>query len=431
MMKRTLFLLAALLLISCSTSIQYGPWKDSDSDPAPVKANALRFQLSDSSITVAEIATPASDANASTKSVCPAGLNKPDSDWSKCLTGVNTHAAMAPAASGAASYIATPHDAKYLYLTSTTLSGATVSGQSLLYSQVTVTYKNNAPAIIAGVGTGAVSGFGVAGPAGAILGGVVGGLIAAPVNGPPNGENQQPFTIANYICVDPDSKNAEINASKFGTANLPLELYLPVTIAAAQGRPYANQADLSKTDTTIGASTCWHAFPNNHELNQAVLRKAQNTPQAPTGPRAPEPGDGWLFRLVSTTDPNNPPPGAELMSYYLSHSSGNDFPYSSCRHAKLQITYWTELAKAVQEVNAHTKASVDVVEFDTIVADPEYVYYADVSKGGIINFKADCGANVSMAADTSVMAAINATVTTTQSIYKAEQTWEAGKKTAK
>jgi hypothetical protein len=71
------------------------------------------------------------------------------------------------------------------------------------------------------------------------------------------------------------------------------------------------------------------------------------------------------------------------------------------------------------------------VTFDTVVADPDHVNVALVTKGGVINFKTDCGANVTANTDTGNGALLNAVVTQVQNIYKAEQSYDAAQKTKK
>jgi hypothetical protein len=94
----------------------------------------------------------------------------------------------------------------------------------------------------------------------------------------------------------------------------------------------------------------------------------------------------------------------------LQHS---DFPYSSCRNVVIQITWW----EALQDPSPQT------LTLNTVIADPAYVFVANLNKGGAINFKPDCGANVSMDIDNSLSADISAIVSNTTSVYKAEQTW--------
>ena len=62
------------------------------------------------------------------------------------------------------------------------------------------------------------------------------------------------------------------------------------------------------------------------------------------------------------------------------------------------------------------------------MADPAYVMRADIKKGAVINFRPDCGATVSLTPDASGAAILNATVTATEAMYKAEQSWAAAQK---
>jgi hypothetical protein len=121
----------------------------------------------------------------------------------------------------------------------------------------------------------------------------------------------------------------------------------------------------------------------------------------------------------AAVDPTKPPAGAVATTdYFANTGSHSDFPYSSCRNVVIQITWWEELQNGSQKT----------LTYDTVIADPAYVFVANLNKGGAINFKPDCGANVSMDADNSLSADISAIVSNTTSVYKAEQTWSSSQK---
>jgi hypothetical protein len=63
-----------------------------------------------------------------------------------------------------------------------------------------------------------------------------------------------------------------------------------------------------------------------------------------------------------------------------------------------------------------------------VPADPTYVFIAHIDKGGAINFKPDCGANVSMTADNSLSGDISTIVSNVTTVYKDEQTWQSSQK---
>jgi len=319
-----------------------------------------------------------------------------------------------------------PDDSSHLYFSTTTISGVTWPGKDTLYSQVTIKYTNNTGTIIAGAATGAVTGFGIAGPYGAAAGFVFGGAGAAfvPKSVKKDKPKPPPLKFEDYIC-----NNEPVNIAKAQTKTLIPHLYLPLTINAANARPLAQKQELVLPAET--PSACWHTFPNTRYLGVVSPQLAGATNTAPKT-RDPVDGDGWLYRLVAADgdDPTKPPKGAIPTDDYFSTSSARqDFPYSACRNVILQVTWWKDLADAIGQVNGHAPPSPPrVVTFKTVVADPAYVYEAKVKKGGVINFKADCGANVSLTADTSNAATINAIITATQNIYKAEQTWENSQK---
>lgn len=129
-------------------------------------------------------------------------------------------------------------------------------------------------------------------------------------------------------------------------------------------------------------------------------------------------------------DPSKPPVGAQTMDAFLtSKSSSQEFPYAACRQVTVEVTWWKELNDAIVAAQAAGgDPKPKVLAFPVSVADPQYVFSASVEKGGVITFQPDCGATVSITADTSNSAAINAAVTNAENIYKAEQSWEASKK---
>jgi hypothetical protein len=439
MMNRILLLILVCLLSGCSTAITYNKLNEND-----LESTALKFRLQDSSLTLAvpsttdnkavqSVAVPSAPVAAG-KSNCPAGVTS--ARWWECFNQVVPNAAIA--ASSGPTYVAEPNDASNLWFSTTAISGVAMPGQDSLYSQVTIKYKNNTSTIIAGAGSGAVAGFGIAGPYGAIGGFFLGGIIAAvpaaapavPAAAPAAPRAGAKASLLEYIC-ESDKKLVNLSNTSAPALSSPL-LYLPLTIHAVDARPIAPKPELVLPTETLAA--CWHTLPNTGHLDDLGIAKpvlAGVTTPPPTIARDPITGDGWLYRLVADKDdnPTQAPKGAiSTDEYFNFNSSGvsgthQDFPYSACRNVTLQVTWWKELADAI---NGHT--SPKVVTVKTVVADPAYVFKAKVKNGGVITFKPDCGANVSMDADNSGAAAINAIVTATQNIYKAEQTWASSKK---
>lgn len=422
MMKRILFLIILCILISgCSTSIKYSIL-DKTTDKKIIEKvedlSALKFQLQDSTVTLAVPSAAVSPALAPGTPHCSADVT--DANWWKCFNQVAPHAAIAPSASDKI-WVATPDDSNHLYFSTTAISGVPVTGQDTLYSQITIKYTNNTSTIIAGAGAGAVTGFGIAGPYGAAAGFIVagaGGFFRAAATPP---------SLKEYICP-----NEPVDLSDASAATLKPLLYLPLTINAADARPLAPTQDLVLPETEkTPAAACWHTLPNAGHLGDVspdftdAHRPARNSPRVPVG------GDGWLYRLVAAVgdDPTQAPKGATPTEEYFSSSDARqDFPYSACRNVTLQMTWWKDLSDAIARVNKGQPAKLMVVTFHTVIADPDFVFTAKVKKGGVINFKPDCGANVSLTADASISAAINAAVTATQNIFKAEQTWASSQK---
>ena len=350
-------------------------------------------------------------------------------EWGPCFDYVAASATLAPSVppSGApAVYLAVPADASHFHLTSTTLTGTPVAGQDALYSSITVGYADNTSKIIAGAGTGASTGFGIAGPYGAAVGFVLGGFAATRVGAYPGEVEPKRPTLQDYLCKDVD-----VDFGRAGAVLAQPFVSLPVTLRPDAGRPFASTAQVQGTDYV--PALCWHALPNAAEIGRVRLAPVNAMPfdlEHP-GLHAAAQGDGWLYRFVEAGDPNAPPPGAVTAAdYFRAAGPRHDFPYSACRKVALQITWWEELAAAVDRISPGEDPKPRAVSFGTVVADPAFVNVADVRKGGVITFKPDCGAYVSQSVDTSYGASINAAVSATQTIVAAEQAWKSGQTTS-
>lgn len=339
-----------------------------------------------------------------------------------------------PAASDLASgkvYVASPDTSSSFGFSSTAISGTPITGQDALYSVVTVNYTNNTASVITAAGTGAAAGFGIGGPYGAAAGFLLSAAQAAAgdtnflsLRSTPQPTTQvpKPDVLGPYIC---QNESVSLANADIAVGTKTPSAFFPVTISVpATSLPLAPKSQLTAVDlpSTI-KSACWHVLPNG-----GLLGSAQEIDQAAsTAPRTKlSAGDGWLYRVVENdgTDPSSAPAGTIPVQNYFNGKSRQDFPYSSCRSATLQITWWQELANAVSA--SPTKPKPRILPFQVNIADPNYVSPALLTKGGAINFKPDCGANVSSTPDNSTSGILNASVTAAESIYKAEQTWSKG-----
>ena len=439
-MRNRIFLVP-LLLCGCSTSISYTKWDGSSA----VESTALKFRLPDSTITLAVPSAPATTTPAQTKPqqpvTCPDAVT--NATWGTCFNNVVAQAA--PAGSGVAAspvWVATPDDSHNMWLTTTAISGTAIQGQDSIYSLVTIKYSNNVGAVITGAGAGAAAGFALGGPYGALVLGLVGGVGAVAPNflaeksrlasktvpaGPPP---PSPSLLADYVCAN-ESVDI-VDADPATPALQKPSISLPIMIKAADVRPLAPKAELHAVGSPkITQAACWHALPNASYMGAPLPLGGSDTKTVPV--RTPQPGDGWLYRVVETDadDPAAPLPGTIKVDSYLPSSGRSDFPYPACRTVTMQVTWWQDLANAIRTPGADGKPAPSWKSFDMTIADPLYVSVAYVKKGGAINFKPDCGANVSMDPDTSSAAILNAIVTQGEANYKAEAAWQSSQKKAK
>lgn len=416
-MKAILPLLALTSLCACSSAIKYSLWDSS----SPTQAGSLRFQLPDSSFTFAQAGTQTSAGAQAGKQACPTGTKDPD--WWECLNNVAVQSLMAPNQDPKSqTYLAVPADGHNLNLTTTTISGVPITGQDALYSTVTVKYKNNAGAVITGATTSAVTGFGLGGPYGAAIGFVLG--FATTTISEADANPNKPPPIEQFVCKK-DLENVAFNASNL--QGLQPSLFLPVTIAGSDVRDYPTQTDIDNAQQAQVESACWHLVKNTHQLGKLTVTPSNGPPSTPA-PRLPEDGDGWLIRVVIDAKSKDVPAGTKKATEFLGSSEVQDgFPVPICRTVKVQITWWSELNRAI-EAGAAPQSRPRMIEFASLAADPDYVTVAELRKGGTVSFRPSCGANVSMDLDASTAATVNALVNSTVDLYKAEQTWENSRK---
>lgn len=430
-MRNRIFLVP-LLLCGCSTSISYTKW---DGNSA-VESTALKFRLPDSTITLAVPSASTAQAGAKQPATCPATVT--NATWGSCFDNVVAQAA--PAGSAVAPspvWVATPDDSRNLWLTTTAISGTAIQGQDNIYSLVTIKYSNNVGAVVTGVGSGAAAGFALGGPYGALVLGALGGagviaqnaVLTGAIRLPiPSEPAPSPSLLADYVCANEPVDI--VHASATTPALQKPSISLPIVIKAANARPLAPKAELQAVDPLKSMpAACWHNLPNASYMGAPHLIGGADT----TATRPLQNGDGWLFRVIDTDadDPTAQLPGTIAVDQYLPSSGRSDFPYPACRKVTMQVTWWRELANAIENPGKDGKPTPAVMSFDTTIADPNYVSVAYVKKGGAINFKSDCGANVSMDPDTSSGAILNALVTQGENNYKAEQTWQNSQKKAK
>ena len=124
-------------------------------------------------------------------------------------------------------------------------------------------------------------------------------------------------------------------------------------------------------------SACWHSLPNTLFLGQAVVINPSSG-QAPKQ-RQPQSGDG--------NDPNRPKGTLATGTYFAQPAvDRHDFPYTSCKKAIMQVTWWKDLYDHINTKD-NTTSTFRYARFTTVVANSRYVTVADVSKGGAIDFK--------------------------------------------
>ena len=316
-------------------------------------------------------------------------------------------------------WLVSPHDQPHLNLTTTAITGQALSGQDALYSAVTISYTSNAGKVVGAAATGAASGFGVAGPAGAAVGfvlGAAGGLPGAPAGAPPLDGALRPF-----ICDDPVDDVIDLS-SPDATSQLPYIVF-PITLHSEDAKPFVAQAH--QTFGPTSPDQCWHLLPNTAHVSDVVPQPAAASTTTPKGLRQAVSGDGWLYRIALENDGDAASAGAlDSTKYFKTLEGRDDFPIPFCRKVKVQITWWAALRDAIASAPAGQAPNPLAISFETTVSDPSYVVDAVVKKGAAITFKQDCGATVSLTPDTSQAATISAFVSAAQTIYNAEQTWQ-------
>lgn len=423
-MSKTLCLtfFGAAVLTGCSASIKYTPW--SENDP-PLQATSLKFALQDSSVLFAIHSKPDGDPAMAGGHVLGTEKPCPETQWWTCFDNVTPVAIMSLPESGKKMYVAQPSDARHLYLSSTSISGIPAAGQEGLYTQISIKYTNNTGAILSGAGAGAGVGASF-GPGGVLVGALAGTVAAAKqpmqqMNAPYKPALGSVFRpkreISDFLC---ESEKMDLSNAQALTPSL----YVPLTISGEEARPFAPDKTIEMWESKPKA--CWKFLPNSKYISQAFPVRNQ-TRSGPSPMKALGKGDGWLYRFVAENDVSEMPMGAhEKAEDYFGASKGarQDFPFSSCRKIEIQIVWWKELEEAISEADKtslNTAPNPRVINFDLVVADPTWVSVAPMRKGGVINFKKSCGANISLSPDYSNNAFINSAITAAQKIRAAQE----------
>lgn len=424
---------------SSDAHIKYTVFHDGDRLPP----SALQFYLHESNITLTSARTLDELQKTSAtdpKDNCAAGLDGAKYEsWSKCFIGVNAIAAISAPGPTAELHVAIPNDDDSFGYITTSISGTEITSQYYTYSQITVQYKNNVPTAIQNSAGGAAGGFAIAGPGGAIVGAIFGfstpiwdarqaKLMQAQVPVPAAPGGRPALTLKNFLCAPNDGVDTD-DFKNLKNISLPL----PIEIDASQ-IGLAPPDNLKTVSIPSGPGDirggCWSKLPNGSRPIAANLALLDEASEKGVSSRSAESGDGWLYRIVDETNRGDTLLGDEVeATKYFDQTTKNTFPYSSCRPVTVEILWWKELDTYISDYNVGktTPSLPHIVKLHSISAYPKIVKLAQIGKGGVINFRPDCGATVSMTPDTSSSAIINATATAAQTISKAQSDWKSSK----
>jgi hypothetical protein len=342
----------------------------SDDDARNPTEGQIIFQLRTTNVTLSAPAAPdgktplTSAVDVCDKKTTPA----------QCLDGVT--AKPTPDSTGNR-YLAKPGDR--VWFTHTKLAATTVDGNDTLIKSVAVSYNDNTSQVIAAVGTGAVAGFGVAGPYGAVGGALISGIGAGVTEYEAKATlrsnsrefdqlfkgkstvtpQQEPFT--DLICkVD--------NVDPSAVARPKLSLVLPVNIDLSAA---------AKSDTDN--PQCWHLL-GVHPPTSNTRNKSN-----------PLTGNGWLYRIVLGKQPFG---SDDPQKYFASANPKHDFPYTACRTTELDLVWWQTAQLGMPNLGTEAKPIFEYKSYQLTVADPNLVQVAPLPKAGSINLGSVCGADV-------------------------------------
>lgn len=412
-MRKILPIVVGVCLSGCATHIKYTSYKDGDDLPA----NGMKFALQSGIVTLAaaapaKAASAATTGNASDQATDNCKSAKPDgSDWWVCFTsGVKPQVGYAPSEDV---HVASPAD-PWPHFTTTKISGQPLGDSDVAWKQVTVSYTNNTPTMITSAGADAVAGFGVAGPWGALVGGLAGVATARQ----PEGEVK--YVMRNLVCSDVSSTVDIPDPSSFVMPAPTLALPVVLDLGKAMASDRLPSQAIPGARVLKPVESCWRPIPNNLDLGSPDLSQWTSL----QSPKWPSKGDGWFFRVVPAgANPPKPVLAAPLGSttvtnFFASAESRDTFPYSACQKVDLQITWLSELVKALKAPDY----KVPFLTYKSLkIADPEFVGQAKVPDGGVITFHSDCGANVVVNASAGFSSSVSATLTEAQALLKAQQ----------
>lgn len=389
----TIVRLVALLLLPIACKGPSIVYQEAD-DSVPPPSDAITFYLRTSNIILTTETPFVSQVPSQAKPLFPAAISSPSAsrepttadaayphdtcpdavgeDWAKCF---KTARAAATATNSSHGYFMVPNDG-WIHFGTTEVTASTVDSDDTMIKTITINFQDNRKRIITDTGTGAITGLGFGGPYGAAIGAVLGFVGAAVA------KEGLPADVSNKIC------KSDLAAIKQGRRRQPTypvnpALFLPVVI----GSEVLQNMESNREG-------CWHVLPNNRDLGSFSIVDHR------LRPRNESPGDGWFYRVVignkaahsMTRDNyfNSPPNESKARRHHgpRASESKDSFPYSSCRSAEIQLTWWKELDKKEPQQLIYASYSMKV-------ADPDNVGVAYLPWAGNIHLLSVCGANIS------------------------------------
>lgn len=247
----------------------------------------------------------------------------------------------------------------------TTLTVTVVDADPLMLKTLSVNYKNPAVGVVKAAGAGAVTGFAIGGPYGALAGGVIGALGTVPMGGgrPLNVEELADWKTK--LCVN-DRKTFEAFEA-LAPAEQAAQLFLPVALEYG-----SNSAGIE----------CWRLMPNARPQDLGLT--------------------GWVYRFQPVDQDESkslmPPivtpewdtqhgdmrlraPFVRREDYFTEVGEKTTFPISACRRVKVQIAWWEGLKNQTMKIST----------YKVVVADSDYVQPVRLPKSGQVTLLATCG----------------------------------------
>jgi hypothetical protein len=317
-------------------------------DAMSLKDGEMLFKLRSTDITIVQKSgTDAKDGSGITK---PANVCKDKKSQMECLAEVTVKTT---ASSYGDYYIAVPADDSPF--AGTKLAATPLDSDDTLLKSVTVSFNDKTKQAIANAGAGAVVGFGIAGPFGAVVGGVVAGAASTKGLTTP----QRRLSLEELICESDKILNKNINTPENIALNLPVVIDLESALKDDEGKEKG----------------CWHLLPDN-----PFVGKDDSL------------GNGWFYRVILKEKPF----GAQSTNDYFNEMKPkHDFPYTPCQDAEIQLIWWSGLKNAVAEIVPNQEVEFNCYSFPIRVANPNFVQVVPLPKAGSITFGTVCGAYVS------------------------------------